>query len=122
MVYGVLNDGLDDKGRHAQIAEIVNIRLETHALYAKTSLLKRKIAHRLLHLAIERDEVVGVLERLSIKRREFAQKDTGASWIGADERGDGVDGVEEEVRVDLRLKGLQLCLGCKLNLSIELCD
>ena len=56
------------------------------------------------------------------KEENSRQQLAGAQRLGARERRDGVQGVEQEVRVDLRLQGAQLRPGGELVLQLELVD
>ena len=79
-----------------------------------------QVAVRLLQFEFERNELVAALQRAPVERREFAEQLARARRVGADERSDRVDGVEQEVRVDLRLQRLELHARRELGLPLEL--
>ena len=120
MAHGVLHERLDEEGRHHHV---VDVRLDVHfhgyPVLAETRDLERKVAFRLLYLAREQDEVGGVFQRAAVEHGELAQQDARLLGVRADERGDGVDGVEQEMRVDLALQRLQLHAGGQLRLLLQ---
>ena len=59
-------------------------------------------------------------ERLAVVVREVDEQRAGLLGLGADERHDGSDGVEQEVRVDLRLQGAELHARAHVLLTLEL--
>ena len=116
VAHRVLHHRLHDERRHQHVAAArrdVLALLDT--VLAKARVLEAQVAPRLLELARERDELVGALERLAIEDRELTEQRPGLRGVCAREGGEGVDRVEEEVRVDLRLQGLDLGLCRKLG-------
>ena len=79
------------------------------ALIAKASTLEHEIALCLLNLTRQRDEVLAVLQKATVVHGKLAQHRACLVGIRARVAGDRVDGVEEEVRINLRLQELQLC-------------
>ena len=104
MTNGVLHDRLDDKGRdeHVPTSE-ANVLVLGDAVLAKASMFEAQVAPGLFELAGKRDELVRALERLTIEDRELTKEIARTRRVRARERRDGVDGVEQKVRVDLRL-------------------
>jgi hypothetical protein len=86
----------------------------------KRGMLEREVAPRLLELAGKRQHLLGSFERLAVEGRKIAQQHTGLCRVGPDERGDRVERIEEEVRIDLGLEGLDLGTCRKLCLKIQL--
>ena len=121
VAHGVLDNRLNHKCRHQRVLDVLgDIEGRQHAVLAKARLLKRQVALGLCNLARNRNERSRVVERGAVKRRELAQQLAGTQRVGARKRRDGVEGVEQEVRVDLCLQGAHLGAGRKLLLHLEL--
>ena len=90
------------------------------AVIAKASAFKRKVAVGLGELARDGDQRTGVIERRAVKRREVAKQLACASGLRARKRGDGVERVEQKMRVDLRLQGAKLGARRQLVLALQL--
>ena len=108
----VLDERLDEERRQAhreRLGRGVDLNLE---LRAKARLLERQVALDVLELLGERDELAWACERPAAVVRKGEDQLAGPVWVGADEAGDRVQAVEEEMRLDLRLQGLQLG-GCR---------
>lgn len=97
----------------------LHIADQLQAVLAEARQLEHEVTLGLLELAAELDQVAGILERAAVELRELAQQRTGARRVGARERRDGVDGVEQEVRVDLALEHFELHLGGQGRLLLE---
>ena len=104
MTNGVLHDRLDDKCRDEHIpAPKADMLVFGDAVLAKASMFEAQVTPSLFELTGKRDELVRALERLTIEDRELAKEIARTRRVRARERRDGVDGVEQKVRVDLRL-------------------
>ena len=66
------------------------------------------------------DEGFAVFEQNAQDVGELYDHLAGELWLGADERRDGVEGVEEEVRIDLALEGVELGFEQESRLFFEL--
>ena len=111
MLDRVLDERLDEKRRQANRERLrrgVDLHLE---LRAKARLLEGQVALDVLELLGERDELAGTGERPAAVVRKGEDQLAGPVRVGADEAGDRVQAVEEEMRLDLGLQGLQL-RGC----------
>ena len=123
MAHGILDDWLDYKCRHQRVLDVLgHVEGRQHAILAKARLLKRQVALGLRDLARHGNERARIVERGAIERGELAQQLAGAQRIGTRKRRDGVERVEQEVRVDLRLQGTHLGTGRELLLHLELVD
>ena len=121
MSHSVLNNGLHDEGGHLDLAATgLHVLGQHDAVLAKARLLDGEVAARLLELGPQRDGRLGALERAAVEDRELAQQVAGPRGVGAGERRNGVERVEQEVRVDLRLQGLDLGARGNLGLAVEL--
>ena len=111
-------------GIERQDVAVGNNRVDIHpnAILAKTGLLKRQVAQRLLDLAPDGDKRSGIVERRAIERGELAQELASAQRLGARKGRNGVERVEQEVRVDLSLQRAHLGTGGELGLQLELMD
>ena len=69
---------------------------------------------------LERGERIGVRKRLTIVIGKVDQQRSRLVGLGSHERHDSADGIEQKMRVDLRLQGAQLHAGRKLVLALEL--
>ena len=69
---------------------------------------------------LERGERIGVRKRLTVIIGKVDEQRPGLVGLGSHERHDGADGVEQKVRIDLRLQGAQLNAGRELVLALEL--
>ena len=107
MAHRVLHQGLDQERRNHHVLDLgLHVANQLQAVLAETRQLEHEVALRLLELAAELDQVAGILKRAAVELRELAQQRAGTRGVGARERSDGVDGVEQEVRVDLALEHL----------------
>lgn len=70
-------------------------------------------------LDLEREQRLRALQRGAVKGRELAQQVARLGGVGAREARDGIERVEEEMRVDLRLQRLDLGAGGQLGLAVE---
>ena len=86
----------------------------------KASLLELQVAQRLGDLSLDGNELAGVLERSAVELGELAQELASPQGLGTGERRDGVQRVEQEMRVDLGLQRADLGAGGELGLALEL--
>ena len=104
MAHRVFHQGLDHKCRHQCILDfLVDIDIHPNAILAKTGLLKRQIAQRLLDFAADRNKRARIVERRAVERGKLAQQLAGTQRLGTRKGRNGVERVEQEVRVDLGL-------------------
>ncbi len=71
-------------------------------------------------LVAQRDVGVVILEERAQDVGKFYGHFAGELWPDADQRGDGVERIEEEVRIDLALEGIEPGLKQKTFLLFEL--
>ena len=93
-----------------------------HAVLAKARLLKGEVALGLGDLPRNRNQRTRVVERGAVERRELAQQLAGAQRIGARKRRNGVERVEQKMRINLSLQCAHLGASRKLLLHLELVD
>ena len=121
MAHGVFHKRLHHECRHHHAFQArLDIDVNGKAVFAEPRHFEREVTHRLLDLARQLEQIVGILECAAIEHGELAQQHAGAIGVGAHERRDGVDGVEQEVRVDLALERLELHGGRELRLLLQL--
>ncbi len=96
------------------------ISLTYAELVAKADALDVEVVVGEVELFAEGDEGVAVAEEDAEDVRELDDHLAGEVGLGADERGDGVEGVEEEVRVDLALQGVEAGFEQEAGLLFEL--
>ena len=120
MPHGVFHQRLDEERRDEKIFHLwLYVHFHGHAVFPEPRDLEREVAQSLLDLAGEQDEIGRVFQRPAVEHGELAQQHARLFRVGADKRGDGVDGVEQEMRVDLALQGLQLHAGGQLRLFFQ---
>ena len=69
---------------------------------------------------LERGERIGVRKRLTVVIGKVDQQRSCLVGLGSNERHDRADGIEEKMRIDLRLQGAKLNAGRELILTLEL--
>src|ERR671939_594625 len=124
---GVLDDGLQDEVRDAHVERFgVNLDARREAVL-KTYPLDLQVTMQELHLLIQRDLLrAGVLQRQAQEVAEARDHRAGRLSVLVEQGRDGVERVEEEVRVELHLQSLklrlrELCLklrGAQLALAV----
>ena len=121
MLDAVFEQRLQDKRRHHAVAHLkVDVDRNAQTAVAIPGLHKIDITSALFHLMLERGERIGVRKRLTIVIGKVDQQRSRLVGLGSHERHDGADGIEQKMRVDLRLQGAQLHAGRKLVLALEL--
>ena len=110
MFEGVLDQGLQGKGGKDHVQQRrIDIDIDRQSI-VETGLLDLQVRIHLVELLGECREVAAALQVLPEKIGKVDQQVLAPHGIDAEDRDDGVQGVEEEVRVDLRLEELQLGL------------
>ncbi len=97
-----------------------SMRSRDHDPLTEASLLEHQIHGHVLELAAELDELISRFERAAVESSELPKQLASPLRIGPDEHGDGVDGVEQEVRIDLRLEGFEFHSCGEFGLTLEL--
>ena len=121
MLDAVFEQRLQDKRRHHAIAHLkVDIDRDAQTAVAIPGLHKIDITSALFHLVLERGERIGVRKRLTIVIGKIDEQRSRLVGLGSNERHDRANGVEQKMRVDLRLQGPKLHAGCELVLALEL--
>ena len=119
---GVLDEWLHEQWRQANL-ERFGVGLDGDVeLVAEPRLLEREVAPNVAELLIQRDELTGSREPRAQRIGEREDQLPCALRVGADERRDRIERVEDEVGLDLRLQcggGRRLQLG-KLELGRQL--
>ena len=104
MLDRVLDEGLNEKRRQAH-AERVRCCVDRHAeLRAEARLLELEVAVHVPQLLFQRDELARTRETTAQVIGEREHEPASSFRLGADERRDRVEGVEDEVRLHLRLQ------------------
>ena len=112
VLHGVLDQGVHEHRRHQGRVAASGVGVDRVAEpRAEPRLLDVEIRGRERQLLIERRPLaLGAPQGVAEDLRQLLDGAVGAGRVGVDERGHGVQRVEEEVRVDLRAQRLQLRL------------
>ena len=120
MLHRIFNQRLNQERRNHQVFYLgFNIQFNTHAIFAETRHLKREIAHGLLDLARQRNQIRRIVQRTAVEHRELTQQNARFVGISAHERRDSINSVEQKMRVNLALQRFQLHAGGKLLLAFQ---
>ena len=113
MLHRILHERLDDHRRHPGATDVVGQvhvygqpRAEARALDVKVG------AHELDFIVEQRPFAFGAPQGVAEHVGQLLDRAVRDDWILVDEAGDGVERVEEEMRVDLRAKSPQLRSAC----------
>ncbi len=114
---GVFHQRLQQQARHLDVHVV---HLEYHLqLVTEAGLLDGHVVAHLLQLLLDVDEGVPLVEVVAQVVRQIGNELARLLGPDADQRRDGVEGIEQEVRVDLALQGGELRLAGHL---LELLD
>lgn len=96
----VLDQRLQRERRHPRVFHLVVDRgLHFEAPFPEPRLLDREIGARVIDLARD-GRVLGVIEQVAIQIRKIADEVAGARRVFSNRRAQGVEGVEEKVRLE----------------------
>ncbi len=108
MLDRVLHQGLDDHGGDVGCERfVVDLLLHQELAASEADRLDVEVRVDELQLLLERDEMVLLLQELSQDARELADEHPRHFGIGPRRGGDGVEGVEEKVGIDLTRERLE---------------
>src|SRR5436190_3576850 len=112
VLHGVLDQGLQDERRHERVEHgVVDADVDDEPVL--------EAYFRDVDVEIEQGELapqghlrlLSALEAVTQQVAEPGDHAAHAARVALDERGDGVEGVEQEVRVELTAEGVEPCLG-----------
>jgi hypothetical protein len=107
MLDRVFDERLKEHGGDDDVEGVVGDLLDDLELVAEADAFDVEIVVGEVQFFAKRDEGVSIAEEDAEDVGEFDDHLAGEIGLGADERGDGVEGVEEEVGVDLALKSVE---------------
>ncbi len=110
MLDGILDEGLQGEARQLQVGQVGRDLVDDGQPLAKAGLLNLQVGEAVLLLLPQGGHAVLTLEIVAKEAGEVQQQLPRPARIPAGDGADGVEGVEQEVRVDLRLHQLELGL------------
>ena len=119
--HGILDNRLNQKRRYLNIfASLIDMLRLLNTFFSKTRLLNCQIPARLCQFLRKRNErTLRALKRTAIKHRELAKQISRLIGVCTRKRCNGVERVEQEVWVNLRLQGFDLSSGGQLCLAVK---
>ncbi len=107
MLDAVFDKGLEEHAGNDDIERFVGDLLDDAKFFAEADDFDGEVVVDEAELLTQGDEGVAVLKQNAKDVRQLADHLAGEIWFEADERGDGVKGVEEEVGIDLSLQSVE---------------
>ena len=104
VAHGVFHNGLENERWQAQLCQVIGQRAFDVQLALKACLGEHKVVVHIRDLLLKGDKGIVDGQRLAEIGGEDKYRFTGAVGIGQAQTGDGVERVEQKVRVDLCLK------------------
>jgi hypothetical protein len=117
---GVFDEGLEEHRRDDDVESFGGDFFDDAELFAKADAFDVEIVVGEVELFAEGDEGVAVAEEDSEDVAELDDHLAGEVGLGANERGDRVEGVEEKVRIDLALESIEAGFEEEAGLLFEL--
>ena len=120
VAHSVFHNGLENERRQAQLRQIIGQRTFDMQRALKACLGEHKVVVHIGDLLLKGDKGLVDGQRLAEIGGEDKYRFTGAVGIGQAQTGDGVERVEQKVRVDLRLQGAEFRLLAQRDLMLGL--
>ncbi|MNC05821.1 hypothetical protein D3C75_533150 [compost metagenome] len=110
MLDGILDEGLQGEARQLHVGQVRRYLVDDGQALAKAGLLYLQIGLAVLLLLPQRGQAALALEVLAKEQGEVQQQLACPLGVAPGNGTDGIEGVEQEVGIDLRLHQLELGL------------